>query len=56
MWRILQQETPDDYVIATGITTTVREFVRMSFAELGIEIAFTGTGAEEIGTVAACTE
>lgn len=55
MWRILQQETADDYVIATGITTTVREFVRMAFAELGIEIAFSGSGAAEIGVVAACT-
>ncbi|HWV70049.1 GDP-mannose 4,6-dehydratase [Chitinophaga sp.] len=55
MWRILQQETPDDYVIATGITTTVREFVRMAFAELGIEITFSGSGVEEVGTVTACT-
>lgn len=55
MWRILQQEQPDDYVIATGITTTVREFVRMAFAELGITVTFQGNGVEEIGVITACT-
>ena len=55
MWLILQQDTPEDYVIATGITTTVRDFVRMTFAELGIELAFTGEGAAETGTVVKCT-
>jgi GDPmannose 4,6-dehydratase len=54
MWRILQQDTPEDYVIATGVTTTVREFVRLSFAELGIEVAFSGEGAAEIAQVVAC--
>ncbi|WP_266205694.1 GDP-mannose 4,6-dehydratase [Pontibacter kalidii] len=54
MWRILQQEEPEDYVIATGVTTTVRDFVKMSFAELGIEIEFRGEGVEEKGYVAAC--
>ncbi|MCX2739232.1 GDP-mannose 4,6-dehydratase [Pontibacter anaerobius] len=54
MWRILQQDEPEDYVIATGVTTTVREFVKMSFAELGIEIEFRGEGVEEKGYVAAC--
>lgn len=54
MWRILQQDKPDDYVIATGITTPVREFVRMTFDELGIELAFTGKGVEETGVVTAC--
>ncbi|WP_160714425.1 GDP-mannose 4,6-dehydratase [Chitinophaga solisilvae] len=53
MWRILQQDTPEDFVIATGITTTVREFITMSFAEVGVEIAFKGTGVEEIGYVKA---
>ena len=42
MWMILQAEQPEDWVIATGKTTTVREFVRMSFAEVGIELEFTG--------------
>jgi GDPmannose 4,6-dehydratase len=54
MWLILQQEQPDDYVIATGITTKVREFVRMAFAELGISIEFIGKGLNEKGIVAAC--
>ena len=51
MYLILQQETPDDYVIATGITTEVREFVRMSFAEIGVEIAFKGEGVDEKGYI-----
>jgi GDPmannose 4,6-dehydratase len=55
MWLILQQEKPEDFVIATGITTPVREFVRMSFKELGIEIAFEGKEAEEKAVVVACT-
>ena len=54
MWRILQQETPEDFVIATGVTTRVREFVKMAFAEVGIELAFSGEGVNEKGTVAAC--
>jgi GDPmannose 4,6-dehydratase len=55
MWKILQQETPEDFVIATGITTEVREFVRMAFAELGIVLEFKGEGVNERGFVAACT-
>jgi GDPmannose 4,6-dehydratase len=54
MWRILQQDTPDDYVIATGVTTPVREFVRMAFNELGIELKFEGTGVDEVAYVSAC--
>lgn len=54
MWRILQQDKPEDYVIATGITTPVREFVRMSFAEAGIKVEFTGEGVEEKGIVVSC--
>ncbi len=54
MWRILQQDTPDDYVIATGVTTPVREFVRMAFNELGIELKFEGTGVGEVAYVSAC--
>ena len=54
MWRMLQQDTPEDYVIATGVTTTVREFVRLAFAELGIEVAFEGEGIAEVGRVVAC--
>ncbi len=55
MWLILQQEKPEDYVIATGITTTVRDFIKMSFAEVGVEIAFEGEGEEEKGKVVKCT-
>lgn len=47
MWLILQQEVAEDYVIATGVTTTVRDFVRMAFAEVGIEIEFSGKGVME---------
>ncbi len=55
MWRILQQDTPEDFVIATGVTTPVREFIKMAFAEAGIGIAFKGEGVEERGYIAACT-
>ncbi len=55
MWRILQQEQPEDFVIATGITTTVRDFVRMAFAEVGIELEFTGEGVDEKGIVVSCS-
>ncbi|GAA4914595.1 GDP-mannose 4,6-dehydratase [Mucilaginibacter defluvii] len=54
MWRILQQDKPEDFVIATGITTTVRDFIKMAFAELGIEIVFKGEGVNERGYVVAC--
>jgi GDPmannose 4,6-dehydratase len=54
MWRILQQEKPEDFVIATGIATTVRDFTRMAFAEAGIEIEFIGKNAEEKGIVVSC--
>lgn len=55
MWLMLQQSTPEDFVIATGITTPVREFVRMAFAEVGVELEFKGTGAEEKGYVKGVT-
>ena len=51
MWLILQQEKPEDYVIATGITTPVRDFVRMAFMELGIEIEFSGKDEHEKGVI-----
>jgi GDPmannose 4,6-dehydratase len=54
MWMILQAEQPEDWVIATGKTTTVREFVRMSFAEVGIELEFKGEGVNEKAFVVAC--
>ena len=49
MWRILQQTEPDDYVLATGETHSVREFVELAFAEVGIEIAWKGAAADELG-------
>jgi GDPmannose 4,6-dehydratase len=52
MWLILQHHQPDDYVIATGITTPVREFVRKSFLELGLTIQFTGEDIDEKGIIA----
>jgi GDPmannose 4,6-dehydratase len=53
MWLILQQPVPEDYVIATGITTPVREFVKMAFAEVGVELEFKGEGSNERGYVIA---
>lgn len=51
MHLILQQKTPDDFVIATGVTTQVREFVRMAFTFSGIDIEFQGSGVDEVGFV-----
>lgn len=51
MYLILQQEKPEDFVLATGITTSIRDFVRMSFAELGIELGFRGEAESEEGFV-----
>ncbi|MDL2262553.1 GDP-mannose 4,6-dehydratase [Bacteroidales bacterium OttesenSCG-928-I21] len=56
MYLILQQDNADDYVIATGITTEVREFVRMAFVELGIHIEFKGIGADEKGYISSIDE
>lgn len=55
MWRILQQDKPEDYVIATGTTTTIREFIKMAFAEVGIEVGFKGEGVDEKGYVVSCS-
>lgn len=52
MYLILQQEVSEDFVIATGVTTRVREFIRKAFAFLGIEVTFTGTAENEVGTIA----
>jgi GDPmannose 4,6-dehydratase len=49
MYLILQQEKPDDFVIATGVTTRVRDFIKLAFAEIGFEIEFKGSGKDEIG-------
>lgn len=51
MWRMLQQDTPEDFVLATGITTYIRDFVKMAFAEVGVELSFTGEGVNEVGVI-----
>jgi GDPmannose 4,6-dehydratase len=51
MWMILQAEQPEDWVIATGVTTTVRDFVRLAFGEVGIELEFKGEGVNEKGFI-----
>jgi GDPmannose 4,6-dehydratase len=51
MWRILQQPAPDDYVLATGQTHSVREFVERAFTEVGLELRWEGRGVEEVGLV-----
>ncbi len=51
MWRILQQDEAEDFVIATGITTKVRDFIKMAFQEVGIYLRFEGEGVDEIGIV-----
>lgn len=51
MWRILQQDTPEDFVIATGVTTPVRDFVKMAFEHAGVEVTFKGSGEQETGVV-----
>jgi len=56
MYLILQQDEPSDYVIATGITTEVREFVRMAFAEIGINIVYSGEGVDEKGSIGSIDE
>ena len=54
MWRILQQDKPEDFVIATGVTTYIRDFVKMSFEEVGIELEFLGSEENEIAKVKKC--
>lgn len=56
MWLILQQDKPEDFVIATGVTTRVRDFVKMAFAEVGVHLVFRGEGATEEGYVATIDE
>ncbi len=54
MWLMLQQDKPEDFVIATGSTTEIRDFVRMAFAEIGIALSFEGVGEKEQAVVVAC--
>ncbi len=55
MWLMLQQDKPEDFVIATGITTSVRNFIKMGFKQIGIEIEFSGIGAKEKGYISSCS-
>ena len=55
MWMILQAEEPEDWVIATGKTTSVRDFIKMCFAHVGIELQFKGEGSNERGFIASCS-
>ena len=54
MWLMMQQEVPEDYVLATGITTSVRDFVKMAFGEVGIELVFEGAGVDEKAFISKC--
>jgi GDPmannose 4,6-dehydratase len=54
MWLILQQEKPEDFILATGVTTEIREFIRMAFAEVGIELKFKGKGVDETAVIKKC--
>jgi len=56
MYLMLQQDEPEDFVIATGITTTVRDFIRMTFTELGAELEFKGNGIDEKGFIKSCDD
>ena len=49
MWRILQQEKPEDFVLATGVTTTIREFAERAFTEVGTTLEWSGSGVDEVG-------
>lgn len=55
MWLILQQDTPEDFVIATGVTTRIREFVKLAFLEVGVELEFSGVGEKETAVVKSCS-
>lgn len=56
MYLVLQQDTPDDYVISTGVTTTIRDFIKMSFAEVGIDVEFKGENENEQGFISSVNE
>ncbi len=56
MWMMMQHDTPDDFVLATGRTTYIRDFVRMAFREVGVELEFSGSGENEIGVVASVAD
>ncbi|MGD1998532.1 MAG: GDP-mannose 4,6-dehydratase, partial [Flavobacteriaceae bacterium] len=55
MWMILQHDTAEDWVIATGRTTTIRDFVKMAFAHIGVELEFMGSGVNETAVIVSCS-
>ena len=55
MWMILQADKPEDWVVATGRTTTIRDFVKMAFGHIGVELEFTGKGLDEVAKVKSCS-
>jgi len=55
MWLILQADKAEDWVIATGRTTTIRDFVKMAFGHIGVELEFTGKGLNEVAKVKSCS-
>ena len=50
MWKMLQQEKPEDFVLATGVTTTIREFTERAFAQVGVTLEWSGSSVDEVGT------
>lgn len=56
MWLILQQDKPEDFVIATGMTTEIRDFVKLAFLEIGVELQFEGVGESEVAKIRSCTD
>ena len=55
MWMILQAEESEDWVIATGRTTTIRDFVKMAFSHIGVELEFSGEGINEVAKIKSCS-
>jgi GDPmannose 4,6-dehydratase len=55
MWMILQHDKPEDWVIATGRTTSIRDFVKMAFAHIGVTLAFKGKGINEVAFIESCS-
>ena len=55
MWMVLQYDKPEDWVISTGVTTTIRDFVRLSFRYIGIELEFIGHGVNEVARIKSCS-
>lgn len=55
MWMMLQQDKPEDFVLSTGVTTTIRDFIKMAFSHVGVELEFNGEGVDEVATVKSST-